>query len=223
MLTPRSSRARLIAVTLVVVVIAISAAIALSSKPAAPEQIGLRAAEPRPGGLPISFDAPQFEFPDQDDGAVSTANLRGRVTIVDFIFTHCANTCPKMTAERAKLQKLIADPRVTFLSISVDPERDDKPTRKTYAKANGLDESRWRFVSPADREAAIRFAQQMKIAAAPGHGESPILHSDRFLLIDSGAKVRGAYAITDLGAMDRLVRDATALAGNVPPNSNAAK
>src|SRR5688572_19137752 len=122
-----------------------------------------------------------------------------------------------MTAKRAELQRLIADPRVTFLSISVDPARDDRATRKSYAAANKIDESRWRFVSPPDKDAALQVAQQMKIAAAGphSHGVSPILHSDRFVLIDAQARVRGAYAITDEGAMARLVRDASGLAGEL--------
>jgi len=187
--------------------------------PSEPEgQIGLRAADPRAGGLPITFAAPQFSFPDQDDAPFGTENFRGKVTIVDFIFTNCANTCPKMTAKRTELQKLIADPRVTFLSISVDPARDDRATRKTYAKANDIDESRWRFVSPPDKDAALKIAQEMKIAAASphSHGESPILHSDRFVLIDATARVRGAYAITDASAMTRLARDASGLANEIP-------
>jgi protein SCO1/2 len=180
-------------------------------------QIGLRAADPRAGALPITFAAPQFAFPDQDDAAFGTDNLRGRVTIVDFIFTNCANTCPKMTAKRSELQKTIADPRVIFLSISVDPARDDRATRKSYASANGIDETRWRFVSPPDKDAALKIAQQMKIAAAGPHAHehSPILHSDRFVLIDAHARVRGAYAITDGSAMTRLVRDANGLASEI--------
>ena len=196
-----------------------AAATAYALWPTEPQgQIGLRAADPRAGALPVAFAAPQFAFPDQDDATFGTDNLRGRVTIVDFIFTSCANTCPKMTAKRAELQKLIADPRVTFLSISVDPARDDRATRKSYAAANKLDESRWRFISPPDKEAALKVAQQMKIAAGGphSHGESPILHSDRFVLIDATARVRGAYAITDETAMTRLVRDANGLASEIP-------
>jgi len=196
-----------------------AAATAYALWPTEPQgQIGLRAADPRAGALPVAFAAPQFAFPDQDDATFGTDNLRGRVTIVDFIFTSCANTCPKMTAKRAELQKLIADPRVTFLSISVDPARDDRATRKSYAAANQLDESRWRFISPPDKESALKVAQQMKIAAGGphSHGESPILHSDRFVLIDATARVRGAYAITDETAMTRLVRDANGLASEIP-------
>ena len=218
----RSSKQRNLAIAAVGVMVVVTAAAAAlyalwPERP--PEQIGLRAAEPRAGGLPLSFPAPQFEFPDQDDATFSTDKLRGRVTIVDFIFTSCANTCPKMTAKRTELQKQLADPRVTFLSVSVDPERDDRAARKSYAAANGIDEGRWRFVSPPDRASAMKVAQQMKIAAAGphSHGDSPILHSDRFVLVDSAARVRGAYAITDTGAMARLVRDASSLANEIPP------
>ena len=214
----RSSKQRNLAILIVVgACAAVAGAYALwPSEPAG--QIGLRAADPRAGALPITFAAPQFSFPDQDDALVSTDMLRGKVTIVDFIFTHCANTCPKMTAKRTELQKLIADRRVTFLSISVDPAGDDRATRKSYAAANGIDESRWRFVTPPDRDAALKIAQQMKIAAASPHSheQSPILHSDRFVLIDGTAKVRGAYAITDESAMSRLVRDANGLANDIP-------
>jgi len=214
----RSFKRQHLAVVIAVVALA-AAATAYALWPTEPQgQIGLRAADPRAGALPVAFAAPQFAFPDQDDATFGTDNLRGRVTIVDFIFTSCANTCPKMTAKRAELQKLIADPRVTFLSISVDPARDDRATRKSYAAANKLDESRWRFISPPDKEAALKIAQQMKIAAGGphSHGESPILHSDRFVLIDATARVRGAYAITDETAMTRLVRDANGLASEIP-------
>ena len=207
-------------VQILVALIALGAAASVYALwPSEPEgQIGLRAADPRAGALPVTFAAPQFSFPDQDDAPFGTENFRGKVTIVDFIFTNCANTCPKMTAKRTELQQLIADPRVTFLSISVDPARDDRATRKTYAKANDIDESRWRFVSPPDKDAALKIAQEMKIAAASphSHGESPILHSDRFVLIDATARVRGAYAITDASAMTRLARDASGLANEIP-------
>ena len=214
----RSSKQRNLTIVIVICAFA-AAATAYALWPAEPDgQIGLRAADPRAGGLPVTFAAPQFSFPDQDDANVGTDNFRGKVTIVDFIFTNCANTCPKMTAKRTELQKLIADPRVTFLSISVDPVRDDRATRKSYAAANGIDESRWRFVSPPDKDAALKIAQQMKIAAAGphSHDQSPILHSDRFVLIDASVRVRGAYAITDASAMTRLVRDANGLAGEIP-------
>jgi protein SCO1/2 len=175
--------------------------------------VALPSAAPRAGALPVMWAAPQFSFPDQDDATVTTQSLRGKVWIVDFIFTHCGNTCPRMTAERAKLLKEIADPRVMFLSISVDPEHDDRATRKNYAAEKQMNESRWKFVSPPDRATTLKIAQQMRVAAMTSAkpGDEPILHSDRFVLLDSSARVRGLYPLNDEGALRRLVGDATNL------------
>src|SRR5262249_39229987 len=138
----------------------------------------------------------------------------GKVWIADFIFTHCGNTCPRMTAQRVELQKQITDPRVMFLSISVDPERDDRATRKSYAAEKKIDESRWKFVCPPDHETALKIAQAMRVAAVTPHAKNqdPILHSDRFVLIDSNAQIRGTYPLDDPASMDRLMADALAFA-----------
>ena len=190
---------------------------------AAPRQVALPPAEPRAGAEPLVWPVPQFSFPDQDAAAVSTESLRGKVCIVDFIFTNCASTCPKMTAQRAELLKQIDDPRVTFLSISVDPARDDRTTRKKYAAEHGMDETRWRFVSPPDRAAALKIAQGMKIAGSDGHSHggagagdaTPVLHSERFVLLDAHGRIRGNYSMLDADSMQRLVRDALACAADI--------
>jgi protein SCO1/2 len=160
---------------------------------------------------------PQFSFPDQDNQPLSTQALKGKVWIADFIFTHCGNTCPRMTAKRVELQQKITDPRVMFISFSVDPERDDRTTRKTYATEKHLDEARWKFVCPPDHETVLKIARAMKVAAAP-HGKSgmdePILHTDRFILIDSNTQIRGTYPLDDDTSIARLITDAVALAND---------
>ena len=185
--------------------------------PAQPShRVGLIPAAPSRGSMQPIIPAPQFSFPDQDDQPLTTQSLKGKVWIADFIFTHCGNTCPRMTAQRVELQKKITDPRVMFLSISVDPERDDRATRKTYASEKHIDESRWKFVSPPDHAAALKIAQAMRVAAVTPNAKNqdPILHSDRFVLIDSGARIRGTYPLDDPASMDRLIADALAFAND---------
>ena len=180
--------------------------------------VATRATRPQPQhatapAAPL-FAAPSFQLVDQNGQPFGSDDLRGKVWIADFIFTHCGNTCPRMTNEREKLIKAIPDPRVMFLSISVDPQRDDRTTRKTYAAEKRMDESRWKFVCPPDRAAALKIAQQMHVAALTSArpGDEPILHSDRFVLLDAAGKIRGIYPLGDEAALARLVNDATALA-----------
>src|SRR4051794_22146199 len=67
---------------------------------------------PPQGALPVYFDAPDFALKNQDGALVTNADLRGHPYVATFIFTHCAGTCPMMSAKMARLQKSIPDTAV---------------------------------------------------------------------------------------------------------------
>ena len=113
--------------------------------------------------LPQIGPAPVFTLTAQDGKKLSLADLRGRVIAITFIYASCADTCPLLTAKMAGLQaRLGADfgPRVFFVSVSVDPERDTPEVLGRYAQAHGANAAGWAFVtgSPAEiREVAKRY------------------------------------------------------------------
>lgn len=76
--------------------------------------------------------------------------LKGRVVLVSFIFTNCEFACPmlaqKLKQTRAVMAESITDD-VWFVSISVDPERDTPEAMKKFAERQGVDESRWIFLT----------------------------------------------------------------------------
>ena len=129
-------------------------------------------------------------------------SLKGKVWVADFIFTRCGNTCPIMTSKMVELQKRITDPRVVFVSFSVDPDRDKPADLKAYAARYKADESRWRFLSPPDAKSILSVAMGMRITGPPKENNNPLLHADRFLLIDQHLKLTVPLAI------DRHVGDA---------------
>lgn len=66
--------------------------------------------------------------------------VKGRVVIINMMFTTCASICPPMTANLLRVQKLLREklgPRfgqeVLMLSITVDPETDTPAVLKQYA------------------------------------------------------------------------------------------
>jgi cytochrome oxidase Cu insertion factor (SCO1/SenC/PrrC family) len=62
--------------------------------------------------------------------------LKGKIVVINFIFTTCTAVCPAMTANLAKVQTALGDhvgKEVTMISISVDPETDKPETLKKYA------------------------------------------------------------------------------------------
>ena len=68
---------------------------------------------------------PTFELVDQAGAVVKSEALRGRVLVVSFVFTTCAEACPLITAQLARTQSRVRseklDGRVRFVSITLDP------------------------------------------------------------------------------------------------------
>ncbi|MBV8491657.1 MAG: SCO family protein [Candidatus Eremiobacteraeota bacterium] len=73
--------------------------------------------------FPVS---PDFRLTDDRGASWSLSAQRGRVVLVDFGFTHCADTCPLALAKLVRVANAV-DPRnrsVEIAFITVDPQRD---------------------------------------------------------------------------------------------------
>ncbi len=152
-----------------------------------------------------AWRAPAFAFLDQHGRTVTGVTLRGRPWIADFIFTRCTSACPLLTARMVLLQRRLAASDLRFVSFSVDPEHDTPVTLQRYAQEWHGDDERWHLLAttPAPLE---------EVAAGLHAMAAQTMHSNRFVLVDGDGVVRGTYDGSDDGAMDRLARDAAALA-----------
>ena len=177
----------------------------------------------RPPTLPQLGELPQFSLTDQRGRAFGRDDLRGKVWVADFVFTSCADACPRLTRQMRALQDRL-DPhgRIGLLSISVDPERDTPDRLRQYGETYGAREDLWRFLTGAPTEIERTVVKGFKIAmakvpAAPAASEDElraeaidILHGDRLVLVDSAARIRGYYVADDSGIAN-VLRDARAL------------
>ena len=76
--------------------------------------------------------------------------LKGRVVLINFIFTNCPDACPMVTHKLMQVRNMMVPAikdDVWFISISVDPERDTPQAMKEFATKQGVDESRWLFLT----------------------------------------------------------------------------
>ena len=76
-----------------------------------------------------------FHLLDQDGKAFQLSQMRGKVVLFSFGFTHCPNVCPTTLSDLAKVyQALPAKDRekVQVLFVSIDPHRDKPETMKKY-------------------------------------------------------------------------------------------
>jgi protein SCO1 len=128
-------------------------------------------AAPKPEALPTIGLAPPFALTTQDERRLSLNDLRGKVVVLTFIYTTCADTCPLLTAKIASLQPRLGPDfarRVFFVSVSVDPERDTPARLRGYGAAHGARFDGWAFLTgtPAEiREVAKRYGIYYKKTA----------------------------------------------------------
>jgi protein SCO1/2 len=63
--------------------------------------------------------------------------IKGKIVVIDLIYTHCVNACPLETARLVQVQKMLGDrvgKDIFFYSISIDPENDTPKVLREYAQ-----------------------------------------------------------------------------------------
>ncbi|GAA4469192.1 SCO family protein [Nemorincola caseinilytica] len=137
------------------------------------------------------------------DKVTLNGTLGGRILVVDFIFTNCTGTCPRLTGNIRMLQKAFRrNPKmenglensVHFLSISVDPTRDTIEALRAYAERAGADHDHWWFLT-GDKAAIYNYARnELGLAVGPGDGGAEdFIHTEKLVLIDAKRNIRGYY------------------------------
>jgi protein SCO1/2 len=180
---------------------------------------GILASRPAPsaaGELPVLGRVPAFHLVDERGAPVSFDALVGHPTVVDFIFTRCTSSCPRLTATMAALQSRLAatKSRTRLLSFTVDPENDSPEVLESYAASAHADARRWSFVTgPADDvERAVIFGFKVSAAKiARGANDYEVTHGDWFVLVDRSGDIRGYYPMDEAASLDTLTRDVARL------------
>ncbi len=160
--------------------------------------------------LPVLGQLPDFELVDQEGQIFGTRELRGRIWVASFLFTRCRGVCPALTEHmRHFASRCLSASDVHLVSFSVDPEHDTPEALRRYAREHGAARSKWTFVT-GDRDklyALIREGFRLAVSDEENRVEEPIVHSERFVLIDRDLNIRGYYHGLDREALQRLCRD----------------
>ena len=163
--------------------------------------------------------APSFLLTNRDGRLVDNKELMGTAWVADFIFTRCALSCPRMTERMQALETLVPG-GVRRVSFTVDPAYDSPQVLQLYAESWGIDDPEWLFLT-GERETMRRlvvegFKLGLDDEPPPGAAspDEPILHSTRFVLVDSSGLVRGYYDAFRPDELSRLARDYRAVASD---------
>ncbi len=164
-------------------------------------------------GLGNFGTVPDFSLIERSGKRLELSDLQGKIWIANFIYTTCTDTCPLQSAEMAKLQAHLRQrTNVRLVSISVDPERDTPQVLSRYADRFKADPSLWLFLT-GERGELYRLAQEgfhlsaVPVSAPSASNGDTVIHSSRFVLVDTKKQIRGYYDSTDREALRRLKQD----------------
>jgi protein SCO1/2 len=116
--------------------------------PGAPREVPPTSAMP-------NTQAPDFVLLNQEGNRFDSTTLRGKVVVLNFIFTTCTDVCPLFTANFAQLQRTLKNEHagnVFLVSITTDPEVDSPKVLKSYAQRYGADFQNWAFLTGSESQ-----------------------------------------------------------------------
>ncbi len=170
-----------------------------------------RSMRPKPA-LAVFGHVPSLHLVNERGALFDASSMLGHVSVVDFIFTRCASSCPRLTATMAELQGRLAGSRsgARLVSFSVDPDNDTPSVLAEYAARVHADGARWSFVTGSPEDVTRAVVSGFKVSAAKiarGAGDYDVTHGDWFVLVDARQQIRGYYSTDDPGAIDVLLDD----------------
>ena len=138
--------------------------------------------------------APDFALTDQDGSPLALGDLRGRLVLLDFIYTQCPGPCPIQSAARVRLQRALPPElreRTHFVSISLDPTHDTPQALRAYADAHGADTSDWSFLT-GDPELVSPLVRSYGVGTLRSQ-EGTLEHVLALFLIDGDGRIARRY------------------------------
>lgn len=149
--------------------------------------------------LPVIANVTDFSLTNQNDQAVSLAQLKGHVWIADIIFTHCPSQCVRMTKNMSTLQgDLPGDGAVKFVSLTADPGSDTPPALKKYGQLYGAKDN-WIFLTGPKAKVYGLAMDGLKLAVEevkPEERQSVddlFIHSNKFIIVDKQGRIRAFF------------------------------
>jgi protein SCO1/2 len=140
-----------------------------------------------------------FRFENQDGIWITNADMKGKVSVVEYFFTTCKSICPIMNTQMQRIQRKFAnEQKVRIFSFTVDPDTDTVAQMKRYASAHYAKAGQWHFLTGEKADLynlARRSFFVLKPAEAQNLGDagSDFIHTNNFVLVDQQLRIRGYY------------------------------
>jgi protein SCO1/2 len=137
---------------------------------------------------------PEVPLQDQDGTVFSFAAYRGRLLLVDFIYTRCPTVCRTLGDSLRHIQERLPEDirgrEVVLLSISFDPLHDNPEELRHYGEHYGADGISWRLARPLLPADTERLLNAFGVVAIPD-GAGGFEHNAALHLVNRSGRLEG--------------------------------
>jgi len=141
-------------------------------------------------------DAADFELTRAEGGRLRLSELEGKIVLLFFGFTSCPDVCPVTLGHAKRIIEELGDKseRLSYLFITVDPERDTPEKLNTYVQ--NFHESIIGLTGSEEELSAVRedygiYAAKVSLKSGIGYTMD---HTARVYLIDNEGRLLLTYA-----------------------------
>jgi len=142
---------------------------------------------------------PDFKLLDQYGQPVSLASLKGRPVLFDFFYTTCPGPCLVLTARMRAIAEKLGDSlgsKASFVSVTVDPERDTPQQLLAYAKEQRAERKGWFFLTGTSAQIDTLMARFKLIRQHQSDGA--VDHVLEFFLVGPDGHLRFQYLASEV-------------------------
>ncbi len=135
--------------------------------------------------------AASFTLTDQNGKKVRLEDYKGRLVLINFIYTNCKGTCPPLLLKFKEIQLDLKEEfkkQTALISISFDTEKDTPEALKKFAEKQGADPLFWTFLTGSQAE-IDKVLQDYQVAVRKGP-DGEFGHINMVVMIDKDGKRR---------------------------------
>ena len=139
----------------------------------------------------LDSDSTTVNFPEE---------YKGTISVVSFIYTHCPDVCPVITANLTNIQNQLEDTSgINFIEISFDPERDTPSVLREYKQLYRLNDQF--TLLTGDTTTVNDLLERLEIVAmkvsadsvGPDSSSYAMRHSNTLYVMDENGYIRSEY------------------------------
>jgi protein SCO1/2 len=179
--------------------------------------------------LPRMRLAPAFNLTDQDGAPLTSETLRGQFVLYSFTYTNCPAPCYNSSETIKEIQSRLGEVDlggipVSFVTISIDPERDTPEVLNAYGKSIGADFDQWKFATTTNKALLKTIVGSGFETYYEDKGDGNFALDPGFVLVDGWGIIRAEYRYaTEVSDAERILRHLGVLADEVQNSTGSGK